>query len=253
MGEKMTSKENEELKKLRDKLCTNKSVYCKKCFKNKTTLSHQNPPNVFRVFERTCYPNFFFIFDKPHNNDSLSPKREKVKDYIPIDIFDQRKIEDELPVKLKSKAFEKNCTMHNFLDLIKRKLIVVDIDENMKSKDFHITNVVKCDKCSQTIKNKKNKITPQQVKYCIEKFFLKELEYLKPDVLVLFGENPFEYLKCMMNLNDVYAGEMWYQFKAVISGKEYVAVRVPHTSGKAIRHWDKCPHEIKMLLSGKRR
>jgi hypothetical protein len=235
MGGKMTSKENKELEKLRDKLCKNCNEFCRLCFQDKRICDDpvcQNPPNVFRTFQRKRYPKFFFVFDKPHNNDIFNKKNRKTKDYIPIEIFDQRKIESELPEGLKAIAFEKNRSMLNFYRLLMEKMIDIDFDENLSSEDFHLTNVVKCDKCAKNKKRKNGsvKINKDQAEKCIEHFFSKELELLKPEVLVLFGKNPFEYLKCMMNLEDVDAGDMWYIFKASLFGKEYDVVRVPHTA-----------------------
>jgi hypothetical protein len=76
----------DELRSLRDELCRSATDFCRVCFGSSSHRGEQDPPNVFRI-DRKRQPYFFFIFDKPNNNDSF-----RTSSVVPITVFDPRPV-----------------------------------------------------------------------------------------------------------------------------------------------------------------
>lgn len=231
----MQNEELRELEHLRNELASDSKNFCRRCFEGGAIC--QNPPNVFRVFPRRTYPKFFFVFDKPNDNDPFFCEADPdMPDFAPIELFDRRSIKEWLPEDLKPHAFEGNPSGNNLVRLLDEWLKIPH--KNLCSPHFHITNVVKCDKCCETGRTKDIKIRISQARRCVEHFFFRELKLLRPEVLVIFGRTPFDFLRPFMTFDDQDAKEMWHVFDAEIDGRRYRAVRVPHTASRSFN-----PHQ----------
>ncbi len=196
---------NPELFDLRQNLCKGTTDFCRDCFKGSPFAQSQNPPNVFRDQEMNIHPNYFFVFDKPNNCD-----RYRHSDLVPITIFDPRA------------EFSGNPTRNNLVKLFKILKITghSEIDP-LWSKQVHITNAVKCDKCAKTGIAGPVKIGEYQVKTCCENFFYQELMILQPKVIVFFGTYPERYIASKRT-------KLWEIRQETINGILYTMVRVPH-------------------------
>ncbi len=194
----------EQIENLRDQLCRSESEFCRACFEGGKSAEAQNPPNVFRRRQDDSRPYFFFVFDKPNNND---PNRGSGLE--PIEILDDR--------------FGGNATRINTIKLLQILGFAGESQDLLYSKKIHITNAVKCDKCAATGQTGQIEIGREQASRCHQQFFFKELEILQPKVLVLFGANADRFVTGN-------AGPSWKLRKEVINGKTYTVVRVHHTT-----------------------
>jgi len=197
---------SDELAVLRDMLCRSKTEFCRVCFTSAPHGVEQNPPNVFRV-DRKVRPSFFFIFDKPNNNDMF-----RASDLVPITVFDARP------------AFGRQPSYDNLLRLLDLLgLRTRGQGDPLASGSVHVTNAVKCDKCALTGQAGRVTINPEQSENCVDRYLARELAILRPQALVFFGKAPQEYALG-------YATPTWQAIQATISGATYWMMRVPHTS-----------------------
>ena len=126
-----------------------------------------SPPNVFRVAGRQS-PDLFFMFEQPNNNDAF-----RTSDAVPISVFDPRP----------------SGSQPSYRNLL-RLLELVGLAARTPGQDpfaaglVHVTNAVKCDKCTATGKTGRVEINERQVKTCVDRFLLKELSILRPKALV---------------------------------------------------------------------
>ncbi len=205
----MTPGLNEDLMQLREMLCVDDDHYCRACFLGGPHASAQNPPNVFRNQVQGVRPKFFFVFDKPNDNDRLKAKGLK---WAPVEILDDRD--------------QGNSTRYNLVKLLRILGMIVDTNEAprvLSSSDFHITNAVKCDKCAETGVTGGVTINLAQAERCKKSFFYQELSILRPDILVMFGRNADEYITGRKS-------KVWEVRRESIDGQVYTIVRVPHTT-----------------------
>lgn len=197
-----------ELSELRDELCRSTTDFCHVCFEGSIHRREQNPPNVFRVGEHGN-ADLSFIFEKPNDNDAY-----RTSDAVPISVFDSRPL---LGIRQPS-----------YVNLL-RLLELVGLAAPTPGRDpfaagrVHVTNAVKCDKCAKTGKTGRVAINARQVKTCVDRFLLKELSILRPKAVVFFGKASQEYV-CG------YTTAMWVCNEAVLGGRPYWVMRVPHTS-----------------------
>ncbi len=190
---------------LRNQLCRSASEFCRVCFEGGLFAKDQNPPNVFRKRLDDSPPYFFFVFDKPNDND-----RARGKGLEPIEILDSRD--------------PSNPTRANTVKLVEILGLANQAGgDPLSSPRIHITNAVKCDKCAATGQTGQIEIRHEQASRCQQQFFFKELEILQPKVLVLFGANTDKFVTGK-------AGPTWKLRREVINGKTYAVVRVPHTT-----------------------
>ena len=196
----------ETIKSISKLICSGKNDFCKDCFKDCNIL--QNPPNIIRVTGEESKTDFFFIFDKPNNNTDY-----KDSPLLPITILDSRY------------EFESNPTRVNLIRLLEQLNVNGDNsgDDPLNVSKIHITNAVKCDKCSLTGDTGAIPLNPDQVKRCTDRFLFKELEILKPKYLVFFGSYPEKYVTGTKR-------KMWELYDVNLNGNDYKAVRVPHTA-----------------------
>ena len=200
---------NRRLATLRQKLCKSKTDFCQECFTRSSFWQCQNPPNVFRDHDAEVNSEFFFVFDKPNDNDPF-----RASNLIPITILDNR-------------SEFSNPTRRNLItlfDILGIQRCSDGIDP-LCSKQVHITNAVKCDKCAATGQTGQIKIGSHQVQACLNRFFYEELSILQPRVILFFGKNPDDYVTGR-------SGKLWAFRQEVINGKTYDVVRVPHTTSR---------------------
>lgn len=201
----MTSDIPNALSKLRSQLWQGTNEFCRACFEGGQFAQAQNPPNVFRNRPYDTRPYLFFVFDKPNDND-----RTRGKGLDPIEILDNRDAG--------------NPTRVNTVNLVEiLGLTSKDAGDPLCSPRIHITNAVKCDKCATTGQTGQIEIGHEQALCCQQRYFFKELEILQPTVLVIFGANADKFVTGK-------AGPTWKMRHAVIDGKSYSVVRVPHTT-----------------------
>ncbi len=212
----LSDSEAKRLSELRDQLCT-KDSHCRKCFMRSGV--RQNPPNIFRLRHENHRPYFFFIFDKPHDNDSTDPAQ------VPVTIFSG---ED---------PFKNNRSRVNLLTLLDKLGDRVGHGSNELEvpRVIHVTNVIKCDRCGKTDRAKGIRVRKIQKENCLQMFLRQELEILRPAKLVIFGVNACKYLSRLMTYPDASA-EAWTWFKprdVMLWGRNYKALLVPHTASQA--------------------
>lgn len=205
----MTPGLNEDLMQLREMLCVDDDHYCRACFLGGPHASAQNPPNVFRNQLQGVRPRFFFVFDKPNDNDRLKAKGLK---WAPVDILDDR--DSANPTRLNL------VKLLNILGLVGESNGASGV---LSSSMFHITNAVKCDKCAVSGATGQVEIGLAQAEQCKRNFFFKELELLKPKALVMFGANPDKFITGRV-------GKIWVVRDEMVNGQIYKVVRVPHTT-----------------------
>ena len=205
----MKPNHNKNLMKLRETLCIDDDHYCRACFQGGPHASEQNPPNVFRYQVADARPKFFLVFDKPNDNDRLKAKGLK---WAPIEILDDRCPENQTRKNL--------VKLLNILGMINGSNLTPGV---LSSPCFHITNAVKCDKCAETGFTGRVEINAAQAEHCKKSFFYQELRILRPDVLVMFGEKPDEYITGRKS-------KVWEVREESIDGQCYRVVRVPHTT-----------------------
>jgi hypothetical protein len=196
---------NVNLHNLKNELCT-KHSFCRECFINSKYKDEQNPPNVFRDVPDNSSVEFFFVFDKPNNNN-----KAEESGLVPITILDCR--------------YENVQTRKNLIKIFGLLGIENDTGENdrLSSNRVYITNAVKCDKCPETGNTGRITLEEKQVMKCKEKFFFKELDILQPKTIILFGRNAEHYIIGKI-------GEMWKRRYENINGKRYQVIFVPHTA-----------------------
>jgi hypothetical protein len=196
----------DELSDLRDELCRSTTEFCDVCFATSPHRHVQNPPNVFRIGPKSR-PSFFFVFDKPNNNDSF-----RTSDLVPITVFDPRP------------AFGRQPSYDNLLRLLDLLgLQPQGHGDPLASGPVHVTNAVKCDKCAVTGETGPVAINAEQATKCGDLYLIRELAILQPKALVFFGKAPQEYA-CG------YATPTWECTQAAIGGRSYWMMRVPHPS-----------------------
>jgi len=144
---------NQKLALLKAELFKNKTEFCRDCFKISQFKEQQNPPNVFRDRIEGDSVEFFFVFEKPNNNDLY-------RHYAPIHIHDQREIFN-------------NQTRTNLLRILNISKNKDNGDDPLSLKSIHITNAVKCDKCSETGQSGRLEVRCNQVRNCLKKFFYR--------------------------------------------------------------------------------
>ena len=195
-----------ELKNLRDTLCRSKTEFCDVCFAGSPRSHEQNPPNVFRI-GRTNKPSFFFVFDKPNNNDDF-----RTSELVPISVFDPRPV------------FGRQPSYDNLLRLLELVgLQTQGQDDPLASGPIHVTNAVKCDKCSETGMTGRVPINMMQARACVDRYLIRELAILQPKAIVFFGKAPQR-----VRLREGEVTPIWKSRKVTIGGRSYWTMRVPH-------------------------
>ncbi|WP_369952024.1 uracil-DNA glycosylase family protein [Ralstonia syzygii] len=91
---------------------------------------------------------------------------------------------------------------------------------------IHITNAVKCDVSADTGKSGRVVVPAEQASTCIKTFLLREFDILGTRGIVFFGANAQRY---------VLGNEtpLWTVSVQPVGGRDYVVLRVPHTSPTA--------------------
>lgn len=198
-----------KLSELRDELCRSTTDFCHVCFKG-SARRKQNPPNVFRT-TGSQRPDFFFVFEKPHDNDLF-----RTSDAVPISVFDPR------PLGVRQPSYE---NLRRVLGLVGLAAPTPDEDPFAAGR-VYVTNAVKCDKCAETGKPGSVTIKALQRRTCVDRFLLKELAILRPKALVFFGEASQKYV-CGRTT------DMWTCNEAILGDRSYWMMRVPHTAQRS--------------------
>jgi len=194
-----------EIHALRERLCQSKDSFCRACFEGGSFAGEQNPPNVFRNRTSQIQPHYFFVFDKPNDNN-----RARGKGLEPIEVLDKRD--------------PRNSTRSNTARLVELLELTDKLDDDpLNSSRIHVTNAVKCDICAETGETGPIDIRPTQALRCRQLFFFRELQILKPKVLIFFGKNADFFVTGMI-------GPTWQVRREIIDGTTYTVVRVPHTT-----------------------
>ncbi len=195
------------LTQLRSELCSSGEHHCRRCFVTSPTTVVQCPPNVFRTEGQKPIA---FIFDKPNDNT-----RYRKSSLVPITVFDDRAgVDSRLSI----------APSHvNLITLCQMLEGISPGAHNLSSPLVHITNAVKCDVSCETGKTGRIVLPANQVETCTENFLANELRIVNPKALVFFGINAQRYV-----LNE--QTPLWDLATRPFGGREYVFMRVPHTS-----------------------
>lgn len=203
----------EDLERLRQALCVNAERHCRLCFEGMGAAVEQCPPNVFRVDPQMPTKRIAFVFDKPNDN-----RPHRSSPLVPITVYDDR---------AGSIAALPRAPSHRTLINLCHRLGVIDPStERLDSSQIHFTNAVKCDVSADTGQSGRIVVSLAQANTCVKTFLVRELDILGTRGIVFFGTNAQSYV-----LGQTTA--LWKVCARQINGRDYVVLRVPHTSPTA--------------------